>query len=101
MGQENDTKKNFNRAQDQEFYDGKLWSMLNDAYCIGAEAMTNARNLVESGQSKGVLGWTAIAERAIGEIIRLSPMAGVENQEYSNTYNIRFLEPENQEQVDA
>jgi hypothetical protein len=71
MGQDKNEK---DRAQDVIDYDGKLWSMLDDAYCIGASAMSEARRLTDDKKSKGVLGWMHIAEKAIGEIVRLSPL---------------------------
>lgn len=71
---DNKKRKQIDRAHETINYDERLRHMLNDAFVIGSNAMWQARQLVEKYQKKDVAGWMHIAERAIGEIIRLSPM---------------------------
>jgi hypothetical protein len=71
MGSKND--KDGARAEFD--YDVKLRQILHDAYLIAAASMQEARKLAhDQRKCKGVSSWMHNAEKAIGEIIRLSPL---------------------------
>jgi hypothetical protein len=83
------TKKKNNRARESN--DDRLRQMLEDAYVIGSNAMGQARELTEAGQFKGISQWMFVAEKAIGEIVRLGTLTNGDKHE--NHYTIEFLEP--------
>ena len=68
---------NKNQGAREDFdYKSKSRQMLRDAYCIAASAMGEARKLTDKQKKSGVAGWMHIAEKAIGEIVRLTPLCG-------------------------
>lgn len=64
-------------ARDPRSYGPENLAMLGDAYAIAAAGLIEARTLTDSGERKGVAGWMHCAEKAIGEIIRLSAICGM------------------------
>ncbi|MCP4604510.1 MAG: hypothetical protein GY847_28980 [Proteobacteria bacterium] len=69
-------KKTKQRARKEIDYKAKSQEMLRDAYIIASSALMEARELTDAREKKGVGGWMHVAEKAIGEIIRLTPMCG-------------------------
>lgn len=63
-------------ARDPVDYKAESKKMLADAYAIAASGFSEARTLTDNHERKGVAGWLHIAEQALNEIIRLTPMCG-------------------------
>jgi hypothetical protein len=66
-------------------FKAKSRGMLEDAYAIAASSFTQARALTDKKEKHGVAGWMHIAEKAMGEIVRLTPMCGVLESETAAT----------------
>ncbi len=74
--------------------------MLQDAYAIGVSAMAEARALTDDKIKEGVAGWMHIAEKAIGEIVRLTPMCGTLDDKDSIFRGVDFNLPEYDKSLD-
>ena len=62
-------------------FKAKSIKLLQTAYYIAEASLTEAHKLTSKGEKAGVGGWMHVAEKAIGEIVRLRPLCGnLDNQ---------------------